>query len=281
MKTNFQVKDRMNKFLIYIIVIIAGLFFVIWLGVKINPKPFSPFPEKSGEINTFPMPEDLPIPVERFYRTIYDDKLPEINSFVLTGRGKLRFQGVTLPAKLRFSHQAGKNYRHYIETTFWGLPILKVNEHFIAGESRLALPFGVIENEPQVDQAANLGLWSETLMLPSIYLSTIGVRWEEIDDSTARLIVPFEDEQDEFIVYFNQKTGLVDWMEAMRWKNAGDAEKTRWQAQALEWGSVQGWQMPTLFAAQWMDEDTPWLMATIEDVTLNVDLSQYITGQGE
>jgi len=199
----------------------------------------------------------------------------------LSGRGKIRFQGITLPARLRFSHQAGKNYRHYIEATFWGLPILKVNEHFIDSQSRLDLPFGVIENEPQVNQAANLGLWSETLMLPSVYLSASGVRWEEIDQASARLIVPFEDDQDEFIVYFNEKTGLVEWMEAMRWKNAGDEEKTRWQAQALEWGVVQGWQMPTRFAAQWMDEDSPWLVATIEDVTLNVDLSQYIIERGE
>jgi hypothetical protein len=271
----------MNKYLIWLIVSVAGLFFVIWSGINITPKPFSPFPEKSGETNTFPLPEGLPVPVERFYRVIYGDRLPEINSFVLSGRGKIRFQGITLPARLRFSHQSGKNYRHYIETAFWGLPVLKVNEHFIDGQSRLALPFGVIENEPQVNQAANLGLWSETLMFPSIYLSAIGVRWEEIDHLSARLIVPFEGEEDEFMVYFNEKTGLVDWMEAMRWKNAGDDEKTRWQAQALEWGTVRGWQMPTLFAAQWMDENSPWLVATIEDVTLNVDLSQYINNTGE
>ena len=67
--------------------------------------------------------------------------------------------GVTMPARLRFSHQAGYNYRHYMETTFYGFPVIKVNEHFIAGHSRLELPFGVVENDPVVDAAANQGLW--------------------------------------------------------------------------------------------------------------------------
>jgi hypothetical protein len=92
---------------------------------------------------------------------------------------------------LWFTHDAGKGYRHYIETTLWGVPVIKVNEHFINLKSRLALPFGVVENEPQVDEAANLGMWSETLMFPGVFLSTEGVRWEPIDATTAKLIVPF------------------------------------------------------------------------------------------
>jgi hypothetical protein len=235
----------------------------------------------SQDLGSFKLPADLPSPVARFYRLIYGDALPVIKSFILTGRGHLRFKGVTLPTRLRFIHQAGKDYRHYIETTLWGFPILKVNEHFLNGHSRLALPFGVVENEPQVDQAANLGLWSETMMFPAVYLATTGVRWEPIDQTSARLIVPFKDAEDVFTVFFNHDTGLITKMEAMRWKEAGDEQKTPWQAQALAWGDVQGWQMPTLFAAQWMDEQTPWLVASIEDVTWNVDVSDLITAEGE
>ena len=156
-----------------------------------------------------------------------------------------------------------------------------MNEHYLNWESRLALPFGVVENEPQVNQAANLGLWSETLMFPSVYLTTTGVRWDAIDEKTARLVVPFKEDEDEFIVYFDEDTNLIDRMEAMRWKEAGDAEKTLWQAQALEWGEVQGWQMPVVFAAQWMDEDSPWLIARIEDVVWNVEITKYIQLTGE
>jgi hypothetical protein len=68
------------------------------------------YPDDSQDSGSFPVPVDLPEPVGRFYRTFYGDEIPEINSFILTGRGNLRFQGVTLPARLRFTHDAGKGY---------------------------------------------------------------------------------------------------------------------------------------------------------------------------
>ncbi len=264
-----------------LLAVMLGLFLLIWLGLRIKPRPFPSYSDHNRTTPAvLPMSADLPVPVARFYEVIYGDSLPLINSFIISGRGRLRFNGITFPARLRFTHNAGKEYRHYIETTFWGIPILNVNEHYLGGKSRLALPFGVIENEPQVDQAANLGLWSETLMFPSVFLTTDQVRWEEIDATTARLMVPFHGEFDSFIVYFNPETGLVDYMETMRWKNAGDLEKSRWQAQALAWGEVEGWLMPVRFAAQWMDEKSPWLIADIEDVVWNVDISHYIQDIG-
>jgi len=270
----------MNKPLLIIIGVFASISLLVWIGTKLNPNPFAPYPHESQDLGTFPIPEDLPEPVERFYRNLYGEEIPVINSFILTGRGTLRFQGITLPARLRFTHDAGKGYRHYIETTLWRMPVMKVNETFLDGKSRLALPFGIVEDEPQVDEAANLGMWSETMMFPGVYLSTEGVKWEPIDDSTAKLIVPFGDDEDEFTVFFNEQTGLIDKMVTMRWKNAGDDDKIRWEAQAKEWGEVDGWKMPILFAAQWMDESTPWLVARIEQAAWNVDVSDYIQQEG-
>jgi len=270
----------MNTTLLIVIGIIAGVGLFLWLGTKLMPKPFKSYPEESPELQTIPLTKGLPTPVERFYRQVYGEEIPIIHSFILTGRGSLRFKNVTLPARLRFVHDAGKGYRHYIETTMWGIPLMRVNEHYLDWKSRLALPFGVVEGEPQVDQAANLGMWSETMAFPGVYISTSGVRWEEVDEEEARLIVPFKDDEDEFNVHFNPETGLIDKMVTLRWKNPGEEKKTRWEAQAREWGKVRGWQMPVLFAAQWMDEETPWLIARIEDVAWNVDVSEYIQGKG-
>jgi hypothetical protein len=39
----------------------------------------------------------------------------------------LRVAGVRLPWRFRLTHEAGMNYRHYIEVNFFGLPVMKVN----------------------------------------------------------------------------------------------------------------------------------------------------------
>ena len=69
---------------------------------------------------------------------------------------------------------------------------MKVNEWYLDGKARMELPVGVIENEPKIDMAANLALWGEAIWLPSILITDPRVRWEAIDDTTARLIVPFD-----------------------------------------------------------------------------------------
>jgi hypothetical protein len=109
--------------------------------------------------------------VDRYFRSVMGDQVPVINSAVITGRGRLRFSGLTFPARFRFTHKAGQGYRHYIEATWFGFPLLRVNEWYLDRRARLALPVGVVENEPKVDMAANLSLWGESVRLPSILVA--------------------------------------------------------------------------------------------------------------
>ena len=73
-----------------------------------------------------------------------------------------------MPARLRFTHLSGQAYRHYIETTFYGIPLLRVNERYLEGHTRFELPFGVEEDKPGTDSAANQGLWAETIFYPAL-----------------------------------------------------------------------------------------------------------------
>ena len=166
-----------------LLVVILG-----WLGLKVKPKPFPSYPERGLEPDRVPLPGDLPAPVARYFRTLIGDEVPVIRSAVITGRAKVRFMGIPFPGRYRIVHDAGRGYRHYIEATLFGLPLLKVNEHYLDGQSRLELPFGVVENEPKVDAAANLGLWAESVWLPSVYVTDPRLRWQSVDDETVLLL---------------------------------------------------------------------------------------------
>ena len=260
---------------IIIVLVAAG-----WLGLRVKPKPFPAYPEQTAALEPVELPADLPPPVERFYRTLYGDRIPVIESAVITGRATMRVSGITFPARFRFTHRAGQDYRHYIEATIFGIPVMKVNEHYLDGHSRQELPFGVIENEPKIDMAANLGLWGESVWLPSIFVTDPRVRWEAIDDATARLVVPFGEEEDTFTVTFDPKTGLIATLEAKRYREATDEAKILWHNAVMDWQKVNGHLLPLVGAVTWMDEGTPWAMFTVEEVVYNVDVAEYVKAKG-
>ncbi len=270
----------MTRFVVILLSVAIALIAAGWSGLRVPPKPFAPFPGRALSKGAVPFPDGLPAPVERFYREIYGDSIPVIESAVISGRASLRIRGVTFPGRFRFTHIAGKGYRHYIEATLFGLPVMKVDERYVDGKARMELPFGVIENEPKVDQAANLALWGEAMWFPSLYVNDPMARWEPFDDVAAILVVPFGDTEERFVVRFDPGSGLPRLMEAMRYKSADSGEKTLWMNELLEWSALNGYRIFTVGAVTWLGEGRPWAIFRVEEIVYNVDVKEYIKTKG-
>jgi hypothetical protein len=179
--------------------------------------------------------------------------------------------GIAFPARFRFIHSAGRSYRHYFETTVWGVPVLHADEYYVHGKGRMELPWGVDEGA-QIDQGANLSLWGESFWLPAILLTDGRVHWEPIDAVTALLMVPFAEEEERFVVHFDSQTGMPCLLESMRYKGTTATTTTLWLNEMHRWAQVNGFLLPTASAVRWGDEGTPWLRLHIEDVVYNIEV---------
>lgn len=251
-----------------------------WMGLRLRPAPFPAIPQPSAPLETIPLPMGLPVPVERFYRQLYGERVPMLRSAVISGRGTMRpIPGIAFPARFRFIHEAGHSYRHYFETTFFGVPVMRVNETFIDGIGRMELPWGVAEGR-QIDQGANLSLWAEIAsMLPAALLTDPRVRWEPFDDTTALLVVPFGADEERFVARFDPINGQLWLLESMRYKGESGG-KTLWLNHMRRWAKVGNVTVPTLISATWSDDGKPWLIFTIEDVAYNVDVAPLMAAKG-
>jgi hypothetical protein len=242
--------------------ILAALLGLGWTGLQIRPASFPAIAQPPAAPETMPLPADLPAPVAHFYRQTYGEQVPLIRSAVITGRGTLRLNGITLPVRFRFTHEAGQSYRHYIEATLFGLPLLKVNEYYVNDQERMVFPWGVQEGNPKLDQGGNLGMWAEMLhWFPASLLSDPRVRWEPVDDETALLVVPFKEQQERFVVRFDPTSGQIRYWEVMRYKD-GNGDKTLW---------VNG---------AWFDDGRPWAVFDSEEVVFNVAVDTSFAASG-
>jgi hypothetical protein len=254
-----------------VILVILGIVGLVWVGLRVTPRPFVPLEAAGTTPETVPLREGLPAPVARFYGELYGDEVPVVETAVVSGRGRLRIMGITFPARWRFTHAAGEGYRHDIVTTIFGLPIMRVKEVYADGHARLELPVGVSEG-PKVDQGANLALWGEAIWYPSVWVTDPRTAWTPVDDETALLTVPWGDREQTFVARFDPETGLLRFFESMRYKGEESAEKTLWINEAAAWGELDGELAVTQAEVTWFDEGTPWAVFRAEDVVYNVDV---------
>lgn len=270
-------KPTLIVFSILILLVVIG-----WLGLRVKPKPFPLATLPQAVIKIVPLPQGLPAPVERFYRTVYGDQIPLIETIVITGRGRIRPFGIWLPARFVFVHNAGKDYRHYIEATLFGLPFLKVNEGILDGKSFFDSPMGTYHDDPNTNQGANLALWAESGWFPAVWVTDLRVRWQAVDAQTAILYVPFEDGEESFVVRFDPETGLIDMLESMRYREAGEGKaKILWITRNEPGVFIPGTKIRAVGSATWLDQGKPWAFFTVEEMAYNLDVSAYIRGRGE
>ena len=163
----------------------------------------------------------------------------------------------------------------------FGIPLLRVNEGYIDGESFFEIPMGGQYNDANANQGANLALWAEANWFPSLWVTDLRVHWEPVDTNTALLYVPYEEGEENFLVRFDPETGLIDMMEAMRYRDTGEGKsKILWIVRGETKQPEAGSKIDSTGSVMWLDQGKPWAYFNLEELIYNVDVSTYIRQRG-
>jgi hypothetical protein len=172
-----------------------------------------------------------------------------------------------LPVTFWSGHRVGWSGRQRLAVTWYGLPVLRGEDDYIAGRGRMRIGRQDVRG-PEIDQGENLFLWAELLLIPSVLATRPGVWWEPLDADSARLRVPFGAGEDELLVRFDPDTGLISECRAMRFRTPGQP-KVGWHIWYERWTHFPAGRYPARISVRWADQRRPWFVLDVDGVALN------------
>ena len=241
-----------------------------WAGLQVRPSNFAPPDDAPKDLGVVDVPADLPAPVRRYFLTAFGEQVPRTESLIALGTGRANF-GFWMPLRFRLTHDPGVAFQRDMEVTWFGRTVLKAVDRYVNGAGMTG-PVGREATGPAVDQGANMILWAEAPLIPSLWLTDDRIRWEAIDNTSARLIFPFHDGEDELTVHFDPESGLISHLTALRCRSE-ETGKVPWRVDFLTWQTVDDMTVPEQLSVTWADQGKPWSYWDFDAYYWNVDVS--------
>lgn len=268
-----QQMKQIGKLMIGVAGGLAALVGIGWAGLQVSPSNLPPPVDEPQDLGTVEIATDLPAPLRRYFQAALGDRSPRIESLIVYGRARANF-GIWLPLRYRLVHRPGYAFERSMEVTWFGLPVLKAIDRYV-DDVGMTGPVGKAATGPAVDQGANMILWAEAPLMPSLWITDSRIRWEAVDDTSARLLFPFGNGEDELMVHFDPENGLITRITALRYRDE-ESGKIPWHVDFLSWQTVNGAKLPARIAVTWEDQGEPWSYWNFEDVYWNADISKML-----
>ena len=247
---------------------------IIWAGLRVEPDPLELSDSEEPVFEYTSFSTDLPTPVRRYFELTMGPDAAVMDTTTIIGRGQMRLGPLWVPVRFRANYRSGKEFHRVMEVMWFGKPILKGLDTYLNGVGKLVIA-GKKQTGSQINQAQNLALWAEAIWTPTAFALDPDIHWEQWGNHDARLVVPFEIDQDELIVRFSLKSGLPEGLSAKRYRGL-EAQKTGWDIQFSHWTRFGPVLIPARSSVRWEDAEQPWLFLTLDDVRYNQDVSAVI-----
>lgn len=208
--------------------------------------------------------EGLPTPVQRFFRNVLKDGQPMVAGASVRHRGTFNMGETTDQWKAFTSNQRVVTQRPGFDwdgriTMMPGLPV-RVHDAYVAGEGILhATLFGLfslvnLRGTGDVAEGELMRFFAEAAWYPTALLPSQGVRWEAVDDRSARATLTEGSIALTMLFTFSAQ-GLIDTVraEARGRTVGGKVVPTPWRGHFWNYGERGGMRVP-------LDGEVAWLL---------------------
>ena len=241
-------------------------------GFAVRPRPIAQV-ETSRDRGLVALDANVPALLAQHLDIDGDGLIPRMETVALWGRVTLRIgRSPWLPARMFTRHRVGRDVASDIAVTWYGLPVLDVIDAYIGGRGLTGSTQRPDVGE-EIDQGANLFLWSEGVLFPSVFAEGSRVKAVEDGTATVRLEVPFGPSTDTVWLHFAD--GHPHRLSALRYKGIG-GEKTWWHVDMRGWFVVDGITLPRHIDVTWQDDGRPWFRLDVEGFAANVDVDMRL-----
>lgn len=201
----------------------------------------------------------LPEPVQRYLRYSGIVGKPLVSSVRLRQEGRIR-QDEDSPW---MPFKAEEYYTVSPPTFVWqagarvaGLPLMRIRDSYAAGRGRMFITAGGLVTVgdmqgAEMDQGSMMRYLNEMMWFPSAFFSDY-IRWEAIDDSSARVIMSDHGHQISAVLTFNDDGRLTNFS-GERYRDTGDgrSELVLWSTPISEYGEFDGIRIPVRGCGVW------------------------------
>jgi hypothetical protein len=216
--------------------------------------------------------DGLPAPVQRYFRAALKDGQPIIEAALLTHAGQMNMSETGESWKPFTSHQRVITLRPGFDwdariAMFPGVPVF-VHDAYVAGEGLLQgaiyglIPVVNMAGTPEAARGELLRFFAEAVWCPTALLPSQGVRWEAVDEHSARAFLTDGPVALNLLFTFN-RDGLVAGIRADARDRVvnGQASSLPWQGRFSNYAVQDGMQVPMQGEVAWVfaeGEKTYW-----------------------
>lgn len=260
----------------------AALFGVGAAGLGVPASAPSPSPATGERIDDAP-DDGWPDLLLRWLETAHEGRVPRARTAEFVGSGRIRLgRSPWLPVTYRTSHLLGHEFCAEVAATWFGRPVVRGMDAYVDGRG-VQRARDTITTGPGLDSDGVSFLWSEAVLFPATWRMP-GVTWQQSDPATLTLDVSGDDVAAPMTatITCDPQTGLPEQFHIpWRSRNPEGTHGAPWTVRYDEWRALDAGWAPALVAAQWGDEDRPWLRVRLDPPVLDPDVSRALAAARE